>query len=138
MSETKTVKCRWCGCDVVIVIPEEEFARKFLLSGELRCGCNSCVDYHRQRHAIVNTLQEQALFLTRKVGESKLGEARYSIRASVAKMIQLAEEHYLVPDLMKDAGEFATAVEDNPENATIMANMFERGVRDLAKEIHGA
>lgn len=136
MSDTKKIRCRWCGCEITIQIPKHELARKLILDSGLRGACNPCADYHRQRWSIVTTLQEQALFIRRKVGDSRLSEARDLIRVSIGKMIRLAEEHYLVPDLMKDAEELAVAVEDNPDNATLMANMFEKGVRDLANELH--
>ena len=136
MSDTRKVRCRWCGCEITLFIPEHEFMRKLMLDKGLRCGCNRCTDYHRSRASLRDLLQEQAFFLNRKVGDSKLSEARNCIRNSVVKLIQLAEEHYLLSGLQKDADEFVTGVCDNPESATVMANMFERGVIDIARETH--
>ena len=133
MSDTRKIRCRWCGKEITVQIPKHELARRLILDSGLKGGCNPCIDYHRERYSIVSTLQEQALFLTRKVGDARLSEARALIRGSVEKMIRLAEEHYWVPGLLKDAAEFSEAICSNPENATLMANMFEKEVRELAK-----
>lgn len=139
MSQTRKMKCRWCGCDITLHIPEDpdnDLLRRFMLDPHLRCGCDRCTDYHRARINARDLLQSQALFLNRRVSDTKIADARNAIRNTVAKLVQLAEDHYMLSGLQKDVDEFVSGVCDNPDSATIMANMFEQGVRQLAQETH--
>ncbi len=127
--------CRFCRKPLSIPLPDDVKIRRMVETLAKRACCDRCADYHRRRRDLVETLQRIALLFSYDKDGDRKAACIQSIRGICEKIVDHGENHYLLSGLKQHVGEFVESIREHPDKAAFQAEVFERGLADMGRQM---